>query len=71
MGGGGAYNCGLITGLRKRVPLNKLRYIAVPIKILFEFTRFFKKKLQNVEFISIRGRGGLITGCIFCLKVQL
>ena len=37
--------------------------MAVLIKILFEFTRFFK--LQNIEFISIQARGELITGCIF------
>ena len=33
------------------------------IKILVEFTRFFK--LQNIEFISIQAIGELITGCMF------
>ena len=36
--------------------------MAVLIKILFEFTRFFK--LQSIEFISIQARGELITRCI-------
>ena len=37
--------------------------MAVLIKILFEFTRFFK--LQNIEFTLIQAGGELITGCIF------
>ena len=36
--------------------------MAVLIKILFEFTRFFKP--QSIEFISIQAGGELITGCI-------
>ena len=37
--------------------------MAVLIKLLFEFTRFFK--LQNIEFTLIQAGGELITGCIF------
>ena len=37
--------------------------MAVLIKILFEFDRFFK--LQNIEFTSIQAIGELKTGCIF------
>ena len=40
----------------------KTRYIAFLIKTLFEFDCF--SKLQNIEFISVQARGGLITGCI-------
>ena len=36
--------------------------MAVPIKILFEFTRFFKP--QNIEFISIQVRGEIIKGLL-------
>ena len=28
------------------------------------------KTSQKIEFISIQDRGGLISGCIFCLKVD-
>ena len=37
--------------------------MTVLIKILFEFTRFFK--FQNIEFISIQAIWELITGCMF------
>ena len=42
-------------------------YIAVLIKVPFEFTRFFK--LQNIVKNRIHfNTGGLIARCIFCLK---
>ena len=48
------------------------------IKILFEFDRFFKRQnivKSRIHFNDKRGLywgggGGLITRCIFCLKVE-
>ena len=60
-GGGGGR---LITRpTRKRF---KTSYIAVLIKFLYEFTRFFlvPKRLKKVEFILIQARVGLMTECI-------
>ena len=62
----------LITGLKKKVFTTS--YIAVLIKMLLEFDRFFKvQKAESISLHSKRGLywgGGLITGCIFCLQVD-
>ena len=53
------------TGLKKRCITS---YIAMLIKILFEFSRFVSLKTSSkIEFVSLQVRGGLIFGCLLLL----